>query len=116
TRRLLTAAASRIRMTTLNKARPQSVKLHADVPVEAMWTYFRTLESRDAARRLFGESIPEENFAAARHTIRQARAYFSAAQASPLLTRPVLDYYGMVSLAKLLLLFDTETPRTLAEI
>lgn len=101
---------------TNDSHRPEYVTIHADVPGAAMWSYYRMLETPDVVRRVAGDRAPEENLVAARDTIRQARAYFSAAQGSPLLTRPVLAYYGMVSLAKLLLLLDSKQPRTLREI
>lgn len=75
-----------------------------------MWTFYRGLEAPDSVRRLVGDWIPAENLETSRDTIRQAREYFAAARSSPLLTRPVLAYYGMVSLAKLVLLFDRSAP------
>jgi len=89
---------------------PKSLKFYADVPTDAMWTYLRTLETRDGLRRALQSEVSEENAEAVRASIRQAREYFAAARATPLLTRPVLAYYGMVSLGKLLFLLDRNDP------
>jgi|GEM_PF-6211628 len=95
---------------------PSLVRLKTDTPLDAMWTYFRVLETSESAQRLLGSEHSAETLAAARDTLRQARSYFFSARTSPMLTRPVLAYYGMISLAKLVLLFDRAQPRTLSDI
>jgi hypothetical protein len=77
--------------------------------------YFRRFELLDALRGRTAGQDPA-NADAAGHCVRQARDYFASADAASLLTRPVLLYYGMVSLAKVLLLLDPESPLGIAEI
>ncbi|WP_437587912.1 YaaC family protein [Sorangium sp. So ce1000] len=90
--------------------RPTYIRVYADSPTESMWTFFRRFETIDMTRRAFGDAMTNENATAARDCVRQAREYFASARSAPLLTKPVLLYYGMVSLAKLLFLFHMPSP------
>lgn len=80
-----------------------------------MWMYFRRFELIEAVRaRTADHSLASAQAVA--HTLRQAREYFASAAGASLLTRPVLLYYGMVSLTKLLLLLDDREPLSIHDI
>lgn len=100
-------------MTT---TRPEYIRIYADSPIDAIWTHYRRFETIDTTRRTFGEWLSQESAIAARDCIRQAREYFLAARSSSLLTKPVLLYYGMISLSKLLFLFNRSQPYTMDQI
>ena len=55
------------------------------------------------AFRIMGSSDVEEHAAEISYCIRQAQEFYAAAKASTELTRPILYYYGMVSLAQVLI-------------
>jgi hypothetical protein len=77
--------------------------------------YFRRFELVEAVRgRTAGYDLA--NAEAVAHTIRQAREYFASAAMPHFSQRPVLLHYGMVPLAKLLLLLHDTEPLGIQEI
>lgn len=94
---------------------PRSVRFFGEVPTQDMWMYFRQFELIETARSRTARR-DQASAEAVAHTVRQAREYFASAAGASLLTRPVLLYYGMVSLAKLLLLLDRVEPLTIDQI
>jgi hypothetical protein len=95
---------------------PPYIRVVTESPLEDLWSYYRRFEVVAALRNLVPTGWPDENAEAVRHCVRQAREYFRSARTAPLLTRPVLLYYGQVSLAKLLLLLHPSEPHTMEQI
>jgi len=85
------------------------VRVHSESPKQDLWIYFRRFEVIDSVQARTKDGL-RANAEAVRHCVRQARDYFASASAASLMTRPVLLYYGMVTLAKLLLLVDHLRP------
>jgi hypothetical protein len=100
------------RGTTMSNSSPTTV--FTDSPLSEMWSHFGRFELVSRVRSEFG--VSEESAEAIGDCVRQARALFRSAHDSPLLTRPILLYYGMVSLSKLFLLLDADHPLSMEEI
>jgi hypothetical protein len=91
-------------------------------PLQKMWDSFLYFESEPTTKQFlqkayesYGFEKPNfyafQNTAKFIYTIRQARQYYTAAADSDILIRPLLLYYGMVSLLKAyLLMCDPEYP------
>jgi hypothetical protein len=89
----------------MTSPRPPYIRVYSESPLDDLWIYLRRFEVTDWVRDKF--RVPTENAEATGDCVRQAREYFRVARSSGLLTRPVLLYYGMVSLGKLLFLLDS---------
>jgi len=98
----------------LDVARPATIRVMSELPIDDLWSYYRRYEVIDFVQSRDGSS--QTHAEEAGHCVRQAREYFRSARSAPLLTRPVLLYYGMVSLGKLLLLLDEKTPMSMDDI
>ncbi|HLQ33697.1 MAG TPA: YaaC family protein, partial [Chloroflexota bacterium] len=92
------------------------IRVYTESPRETLWTYWRRFEVAESVGEIAHSAKAKNNAEAIGHCVRQAREYFSSAGNAQPLTRPVLLYYGMVSLAKLILLMDSENPLSMEEI
>lgn len=96
--------------------KPSFVRVFTESAVDDLWMYFRRFEVIDQVRGRTATVESDANAEAVVHCVRQAREYYRSARTAPLLTRPVLLYYGMVSLGKLLLLLDEHNPVEMDEV
>jgi hypothetical protein len=82
--------------------------IHADDPVKEIWSMLNYFESEYNAKHYlegkFGSSIDEllETAKSLALTMRAAREYYEAAENVTVLTRPLLLFYGMTALSKVL--------------
>lgn len=95
-------------------AEPKLIRVWSESPIDDLWSYYRRYEVIDLVLgKAGGDQTRAEE---AGHCVRQAREYFRSARGAPLLTRPLLLYYGMVSLGKVILLLDESEPMSMEEI
>jgi len=92
------------------------VRIYTESPTDDLWMYFRRFEVIDWVNSRVRKGAARSPAEAVGHCVRQAREYFRSARSAPLITRPVLLYYGMVSLGKLLLLLDEANPLDIDQI
>jgi hypothetical protein len=98
--------------------------IRCENPLEKMWDSFLFFESESTTKAFLGSvydhSYPEkaavyafQNTSKFIYYIKQARQYYRSAQTSDILVRPLLLYYGMVSLLKAFLVTrDPDYPST----
>jgi hypothetical protein len=103
------------------------VVIRTEQPIQKIWTLFHYLMNEPQAKEIlfqhYREAAALDEKTASRfaydnthnfiYLLKQGEAYFDAAEASKLMVKPVLVYYGVVSLMKaLLVLHDPLYPRT----
>ena len=105
----------------------ETIDIPTDDPDQEIWFRLSEDESEYSTHQKFSRYLQEEGIeidnaqieASARYfsyCIRQAKEYFTAAKSVSILTKPLLLFYGMVCLAKtLILLKEPEYPRLLRE-
>ncbi|OEF97598.1 YaaC family protein [Desulfuribacillus alkaliarsenatis] len=93
-------------------------------PYNKMWDYYMYFESEDTVKQfllqkysyldtLSTQTLAYQNTPKIIYYIKQARAYYNAAQTSNTLVKPLLLYYGMTSLSKALInINDPYYPKT----
>lgn len=104
-----------------------TIEIPTDDPVEEIWFRLSEDESEYSTRQKLSRYLREEGIELSdaqvesssqyfSYCIRQAREYFRAAEGVSILTRPLLLFYGMVCLAKtLIILKEPVYPKLLSE-
>ncbi|OEH84259.1 hypothetical protein BHU72_10615 [Desulfuribacillus stibiiarsenatis] len=89
-------------------------RILTEEPYKKMWDYYMYFESEDTVKRFLSDkysyldsdtahSLASQNTPKIIYYIKQARAYYRAAENSNNLVKPLLLYYGMTSLSKALI-------------